>query len=111
MELKRFNIKVIVLEPGDFNTNFTTNRIYVKKADDKSPYNDSFTRNMATIEKDETGGLKPEFMARKVFEILKKKNPRQRYIIARFDQKLAVFLKIILPGKIFRAILESHYKI
>lgn len=111
MELKRFKIKVVVLEPGDFKTNFTANRIFIKAASDKSPYKDSFTRNMETIEKDETGGMKPEYLARKVYKILQKKRPRQRYVISSFEQKLAVFLKIILPGKIFRAILEGHYKI
>lgn len=112
MELKGHNIKIVVLEPGDFKTNFTANRKLIATANvDHSPYNDSFNRAIAVIEKDEQGGMKPEYFARKVYKILQKKNPRQRYVISSFEQKLAVFLKIILPGKIFRAILEGHYKV
>jgi hypothetical protein len=40
---------------------------------------------------------------------LESNNPHNRYIIASFDQKLAVLLKKILPGKIFSAILSGHY--
>ena len=47
----------------------------------------------------------------KIVRIVESKNPRQRYIIASFEQKLAVVLKYILPGKLFGMILEDHYKI
>jgi hypothetical protein len=66
---------------------------------------------MAVIEKDEANGWKPEVLAKKLVSIVECKNPRQRYIIASFEQKLAVALKYILPGKIFAMILEDHYKI
>jgi len=44
-------------------------------------------------------------------KIVNCKNPRQRYVIASFAQKLDVFIKKILPGKLFSKILEDHYKI
>jgi predicted transglutaminase-like protease len=43
--------------------------------------------------------------------IVECKNPKQRYVIASLEQKLAVVLKYILPGKLFGKILESHYGI
>jgi len=49
--------------------------------------------------------------AKKIARIVDSTNPRQRYIIASFEQKLAVILKYILPGKLFRMILQDHYKI
>ena len=63
------------------------------------------------IEKDENNGWEPEILARKLLKIINSKNPRQRYVIASVEQKLAVNIKRILPGKLFRKILEDHYGI
>jgi hypothetical protein len=63
------------------------------------------------IEKDEANGWKPEVLAEKIARIIECRNPRQRYIIGSFEQKLAVWIKAILPGKLFRLILQDHYKI
>jgi len=75
------------------------------------PYNTQFTRTLKIIEKDKSNGWEPEVPAKKVVKIVECKNPCQRYIIASFEQKLAVLLMKILPGKWFRMILEDHYKI
>ena len=66
---------------------------------------------MAVIEKDEANGWDPEVLAKKIVKIVEYKNPLQRYIIGSFEQKLAVLLKYILPRKLFRKILQDHYKI
>ena len=110
MELNPFNIKVIVIQPGDFHTSFTANRKPVKTGD-TSAYKAQFQMTLSIIEKDEQGGLKPEFLARKLAKILQKKNPRHHYIIATLEQKFAVVLKRILPGSWFSSILSSHYGI
>ena len=78
---------------------------------DADPYNLQFKRTLAVIEKDESAGWKPEILAVKVAGIIESSNPRQRYIVASFEQKLAVILKYILPGKVFRMILQDHYKV
>lgn len=112
MEVKQFNIKVVLINPGDFHTNNSANRRnYLAPTDINEPYHEQFTRTLAVIEKDESNGWEPVVLARKVVKIVDCKNPRQRYIIASFEQKLAVVLKYILPGKWFRKILEDHYKI
>lgn len=112
MEVKQFNIKVVLINPGDFHTNNSANRRnYLAPTDINEPYHEQFTRTLAVIEKDESNGWEPVVLARKIIKIVDCKNPRQRYIIASFEQKLAVVLKYILPGKWFRKILEDHYKI
>jgi hypothetical protein len=63
------------------------------------------------IEKDEAGGWKPEVLARKLVNIVESKNPRNTYVIASLEQKLAVLLNNILPNKLFASILMDHYKI
>jgi len=112
MEVKPFNIKVVVINPGDFHTNNSANRRhYLSTTNDLDPYHDNFKNALEQIEKDEANGWEPVVLARKLLKIVESKKPRQRYIIASFEQKLAVILKYILPGKLNRTILESHYMI
>jgi NAD(P)-dependent dehydrogenase (short-subunit alcohol dehydrogenase family) len=111
MELKEFNINVVVINPGDFHTNNTINRRNVSKSDTINAYVAQFTKTLSIIEYDENNGWKPEILARKLYGILEKKKPANRYIIASFEQKLAIILKRILPDKWFEAILQGHYGI
>jgi short-subunit dehydrogenase len=112
MEVKQFNIKIILINPGDFHTNNSMNRRnYLSPTTSDDPYQEQFEKTLSIIEKDEANGWNPEFLARKIVKIVECKNPHQSYIIASFEQKLAVALKYILPAKWFRMILEDHYKI
>jgi len=108
MEVRKFNIKVVVINPGDFHTSNSANRRnYLGPG---GPYQEQFERSLAIIEKDESNGWSPEILAGKISRIIKTRNPRQRYIIASLEQKLAVVLKRILPGRWFMKILAGHYK-
>jgi short-subunit dehydrogenase len=112
MEVKQFGIKVVIINPGDFQTNNTANRRgFLVNTGDNSDYNVQFEKTLSVIEKDENNGWNPEILARKMVKMVNCKNPRQRYIIASFEQKLAVFIKKILPGKLFSKILADHYGI
>jgi NAD(P)-dependent dehydrogenase (short-subunit alcohol dehydrogenase family) len=112
MEVKPFNIKVVVINPGDFHTNNSANRRdFLSPTDETDPYHEFFKNALVQIEKDEAAGWEPVVLARKLVKIVESQKPRQKYIIASFEQKLAVLLKSILPGKLFRTILEDHYRI
>lgn len=111
MELRPFNINVVVIEPGDFYTNFTANRQFVSNASANSAYKEQFTKTLSIIEKDEKGGLPPDFLARKLCKIIEMKNPCHRYVISTLEQKFAILLKCILPDTWFFKILISHYGI
>jgi short-subunit dehydrogenase len=112
MEVRQFNIKIILINPGDFHTSNSANRRnFLAPTDINDAYHEQYRKTMAIIEKDEAGGWEPVVLARKLVKIVECKNPRNRYIIASFEQKLAVMLKHILPGKLFAMILEDHYKI
>ena len=112
MEVARFNIKIVVINPGDFHTSNSANRRkFLSPTEENDPYKDTFERSLQVIEKDEANGRDPVTLAGKLVKIVESSNPRQRYIIASFDQKLAVFLKKILPDTWFRMILEGHYRV
>lgn len=111
MELKEFNIKVIVINPGDFHTNNTLNRRNFLNSGVSDPYDTQFRKSLSIIEQDENNGWPPEKLARKIVQIVDSKHPAPRYVIASFEQKLAVVIKKILPVNLFMSILGSHYGI
>jgi len=112
MEVRKFNIKVVVINPGDFHTSNSANRRnFLAPVTPEDPYRKQFEETLTVIEKDEAEGWDPIILAKKIAKIIGSKNPRQRYIIASNEQKLAVILKYILPGKLFMKILGGHYKI
>lgn len=110
METRAFGIKVVVIEPGDFATNFTAKRKSVSDPEAYEVYS-SYAKSLASIEHDETTGLKPEYLAARISRIVKARNPRYSYVIATLEQRLSVFLKAILPASWFSAILRSYYKL
>lgn len=110
LELKAFGIKVVVIEPGDFATSFTAQRKSVAAPEAYEVYK-SYAVSLSSIEKDETTGLKPEYLAKKISKIILKKNPNYHYIISTLEQRLSVLLKAVLPPSWFAAILGSYYKL
>ena len=110
LEVKAKGIKVVVLRPGDFSTGFTGSR---KKVSDEAALQayPLYREAINKVEHDENGGLKPAVLAQKINEIIRKKNPRNGYVVASFEQRLSVLLKQILPAKWFDRILGSYYKL
>lgn len=110
LELRGTGVSVTVIEPGDFHTSFTAQRKSVSGAEIEAAY-PSYTTSLASIEHDETSGLKPEYLAAKVSRIIKRKRPPYTCVIASLEQKLSVTLKKLLPKRWFAAILASYYKL
>ena len=109
MEVQAFGIKVVLVNPGDFHTSNTVNRINVCAGN--GPYSKQFELSRARFESDEIKGGRPAVMALKLLKIIEAKKPKHRYIVSTFDQKLAVLLKYLLPSSWFMTILASHYGI
>ncbi len=109
LELKPFDIDVVLLEPGDFNTSFNGNRHWTPKLNEKSPYWGKSQLVKSKIDNDENFGRHPHILAVKVEKILKTKNPRFRYVIAIPVQKLSVYVKRILPSHWYLWILGKYY--
>lgn len=107
MEVKCFGIEVTVINPGDFATSFTAQR---KKVDAEAGKTyPQYAAAMESIERDENGGLKPDFLAKKISRIIRKRKPAHRYVIATFEQKLSILIKALVPGRVYDAILSSYY--
>lgn len=110
LELLQFNINVTVINPGDFSTGFTAQRNKVDNPDALAAY-PGYAKSMQSIEHDENSGLQPDRLARRISRIVRKRHPRNRYIIATLVQKASVLLKALLPAKWYDRILGSYYKL
>lgn len=110
LELRGTGISVTVIEPGDFSTSFTAQRKSVAEEEAFKAY-PSYKASLESIEHDETSGLKPEYLARKMSKYVMLKKPAYSYIISSLEQRLSVLLKTILPKPWFAKILASYYKL
>lgn len=111
LELHPFRIKVVLVEPGDFHTGFTSNRKISEASRSDEDYGVSFNKTLKLIEKEELSGLKPAVLAKKVYHIINEKHPKFRYPVAGPVQRLSILVKKILPARWFQAILRIYYKI
>ncbi|MEI8204221.1 MAG: SDR family oxidoreductase [Bacteroidota bacterium] len=105
-ELKGSCINVVVVNPGDYKTGFTGNRILTPIHPE---YQERFDTVVKSIIKDETGGLSPTHCAKLVQRIIEKKNPNFRYIAGSLEHIASVVLSRILPQRWFTKIIASHY--
>lgn len=110
LEVRGFGIDVVLVEPGDFATSFTAQRNKVSDPEAFEVYK-TYAQSLASIEHDETSGLKPEYLAKKISRIVNCRRPRYAYVVSTFTQWLSTFLKRILPARWFAAILSSYYKL
>jgi len=106
-ELHSTKINVTMVEPGDFRTSFTEKREISKNTNQS----DAFQNTLKIIENDENNGQDPTIIAQLIDNIINKTNPRLRYTVGAFDQRLATLLKRILPNRLFDWIIVKHYKV
>lgn len=109
IETRKMGIKIILIEPGDFATGFTSAR-RKNLTDEAVEAYPGVLDSVRSFENDEKGGLSPEYLAGRISKIVVCKNPKFRYRIATFIQKLSLPLKVILPGRVFSRMLGWFYK-
>ena len=111
MEVKSWNIRVVVVNPGDFKTGFTGARIMTRKDAAGSDYSQLAEKAVAIMGKDEQSGCDPMLMGRTIGRIVTSRSPKYRYIVGRFDQKLIATIRHWLPSGLIRWIIADHYKV
>ena len=112
IELLQFGIKIVVINPGDFHTNNTSNRRkYLAPTSENDPYFSNYKNALESIERDETNGWDPEVLARKLARMAECKNPAARYKIGAFIQRFAVTIKKLVSGSLWARIMAMFYNI
>ncbi len=108
-EVQQFGIKVVDIAPGDFKTNIADGRLYTPLKQD-SPYFEDYKRVLKMIDEEVAGGLGPDNLGKKIPKIIDSKNPKLRYNIGIFLQKMTPYLTCVLSGRLFEKLILKHYK-
>ncbi|MBT8237647.1 MAG: SDR family oxidoreductase [Croceitalea sp.] len=109
MEIKDFGIHVTNLAPGDIATNIAAGRYHAPVLKN-SPYA-AYERSLKMMDEHVDGAMDASIVAKKVLRIIQKKNPKVHYEVGDFMQKFSLFLKRILPDKVYEKLLLNHYKL
>jgi len=118
LELQPFNIKIVSLNPGVINTPFNVNMHTPKAGSGEetydyeeensittlkkllnalptpktSPYYPAARQTWETVVRNMIRGPSPQIVAKKLYKIIKSKNPKVHYISSNFIQRLGYFL-------------------
>ena len=111
IEVKPYGIKVVLIEPGDFNTNLTINRHKAKASELGSVYLSKFTKALGGMDADEMNGPSPEQIGVLLERIITTMSPQLRYVIGSASERLTNGLKKFMPPGIFEWLLGSPGKI
>ncbi|MBA4320480.1 MAG: hypothetical protein C0412_18940 [Flavobacterium sp.] len=110
LEVKPFGIKVVLIEPGDFQTPITQHRQIARNSlHPWSVYKKRFESAVAIQESEENNGGNPQKIANLIVQILRKRKPYFRYKIG--PSSFLVGLKKFFPQSFIDALLCMHYKI
>lgn len=110
LELKPFNIKVVVLEPGFIATEFGAVLIdHFSKISKQSAYTDMMNKIIDGTKKASqgNGSSKPSVIADTIVKIIDSKNPKTRYRVGKFAKPM-VWMRVYLGDKLFDKIVMSQ---
>ncbi len=104
-EVRPCGIRVSALMPGDIKTGFTTAREKCMEGLAEYP---AMERSIATMEHDEQNGMAPATIARFLYGIACKKNPKPLYT-AGFQYRVFVLLNKLLPVRLVNRLVGMIY--
>ncbi len=109
IEVKPFGIDVVMIEPGDTNSNFTAAREWTEAAKASAVYSARAKHAVAVMAKAEESGPPSDKVARIVSRAIAAKAPKLRYVSTSAVERAAITAQRLLPGRVFEAIVGSVY--
>jgi len=110
LETRRFGVDVVLVEPGDMRTGLPAARRDVKAAAG-SPYEPAFRNVMKLSKRDEDQAPEPKAVAVLIGRIVATRRPKLRYSVGMFSQRIVVWLKRLLPARLFEWILLKAFEL
>jgi NAD(P)-dependent dehydrogenase (short-subunit alcohol dehydrogenase family) len=111
MEVRPLGIRVVLIEPGDFKTDFPANRTSSADSQKSDVYRDALERSVGVMREEEKLGKVPLPVARLIERIIASPSPRLRYTIGPFGERIGPKLKAILPYRLYEYLFMKHYKL
>jgi NAD(P)-dependent dehydrogenase (short-subunit alcohol dehydrogenase family) len=110
LELKRSDIRVIDLQPGDIHTDF--NDAVVKTDGGDSPYAARVEQAWRVVDKNMKAAPKPDLVARQIAKLIDAANPPPRVTVGDFFQSIiAPFIFRFLPQRVRVWGLKKYYRL
>ncbi|MBA3898727.1 MAG: SDR family oxidoreductase [Bacteroidetes bacterium] len=109
MELKPFNIRACNINPADFNTEFSKNRILVSEVSNE--YKQKYNQFLKMYEKDERDGADPILIAKLIDKLIHQDSVRVRYVIGKHSQTMGFTLKRLLGSSLFEKMMNKIWKV
>lgn len=110
LELHNSGIDCTLIEPGDFATGFTSARVFSRHARSGN-HAEQLNKTVAIYERDETKGTDPLLAATLCARLIQAPSLKPRYAVGRWDQRLGLIIKRLIPGHLFEKIMRTTYKI
>jgi NAD(P)-dependent dehydrogenase (short-subunit alcohol dehydrogenase family) len=111
IEVRRFGVQAVLIEPGDTRTPITFNRRWSAAAQNGSPYDPDARRAVGIMAVDEQHGTPPEQVARVVERAIAARRPRLRYAVGPLHEVIGAAVARLLPDGLVEAALMLYYRI
>lgn len=109
-EVKKFGVDVVVVEPGGIKSEWSSIAMKNLQENSKnSPYKSAIDKFVNTMQSNDNRASDPKVIADLVKKAVEAKNPKTRYV-GGFMGKPTVFLKWLLPDKLFDKMIASQMK-
>lgn len=109
LELLPFGIRVVLIEPGSYNTAIWQKGFDQIRSSEESPYAHRLAAVLEHSRQASAQAADPGDVAKLVVRIAESKHPKLRYPIGR-DARLALLGKALLPWKWFERIVDNNLK-
>lgn len=104
-EVRPYGIKLCAVMPGDIKTGFTDARV---KLNEETDCYASLQRSVVTMEKDERNGMSPTVIAKKIYSISRRRNPKPLCSVG-IVYKACCMLGKLLPCRLTNWIVSKMY--
>src|SRR5258708_1004347 len=111
MEVRPFGIRVVLIEPGDFKSDFPANRTNSVASQKSNVYRVAMERSVGGMREEAKLGKMPLPVARGIDRIIAAPSPRLRYTVGPFGERLGPKLKAVLPYWLYELLFMKHYKL
>jgi len=111
VEVRPFGIRAVLIEPGDFPTQFGVHRRKTRQSLENPAYRQRLDNALGVMEADEMNGPSPESVARLLEHIIETPAPRLRYTVGPTLERIEAALKGWVPAWLFEWGLAKYYKL
>lgn len=111
MEVQSFGIKVVLIEPGNFNTKFKENRVRTMESRKNNIYKENLEKAVSIMENDECKGAHPASIAHLVGRLINEPNPKLRYTVGTTLERVVVGVKRFLLYRLYEWGMMKYFQL